>query len=65
MKNRIGRLLPERYRRKMKGFLRTFTPEVDHHEMSPLERETVREELRSDIEKFEDEYGFDISKWGF
>jgi len=65
IKNRIGRLLPDRQRRAIKGFLQTLTPEVDHVEMSPSERRAVRRELRPDIEKFGEEFEFEISKWGF
>jgi hypothetical protein len=63
--NILGRLLTEGQWTRLKRFLGWFTPRVDRREMTPSERSEAHEMLWTDMKKFEKEFGFNVSKWGF
>lgn len=64
LKNVLGRLMTDDRRKRVKRFLGRFTSKAGRG-MTPSERSRVREVLRADMERFEKEFGFDVSKWGF
>lgn len=65
IKNMIGGLMSDRQRRAVKRSLGWFTPSVEYIEMNVSDRVAIRDLLRSDVAKFENEFQFDVSKWGF
>lgn len=65
IKNKVGKLMSEGKRRDIKKFIAKISPETDRREMNLSERKELKKELSEDMNKFKDEFGFDVGKWGF
>lgn len=65
VKNIVGRLMTDGQRQLVKRVFRWVTPSVDRRVMNSEERATVRELLGPDMKRFEEDFRFDVSKWGF
>jgi hypothetical protein len=64
MKNKVGRLLSDEMRTRIKRWLRHLTPSVERH-IDSAERKRLQSLLRHDIEKFGATFDVNVSKWGF
>lgn len=65
IKNIIGKMFSEGQRKKIKRFIGMFSPRTEYVKMKKSDRITLKNMLREDMHKFENEFNFDVSKWGF
>ncbi|SFR48976.1 Sulfotransferase domain-containing protein [Marinobacter daqiaonensis] len=61
---RLSRHVPPTLRQRIQKLLASMSPRRPRL-LSPSERAHVLEQLQPDMQKFEQEYGFDIRRWGF
>ncbi|MBD3276104.1 MAG: hypothetical protein GF372_12380 [Candidatus Marinimicrobia bacterium] len=64
LKNTVGGVLPDDFRRKLKSTLGRYTPSLKTS-IDDKTRERIRTLLKSDMILFQKEFGFQINKWGF